>query len=103
MTGEFDIFRNTRAEVFEASGISGYGTAAEMTLLYVISADIQPISGSVDDKEYSLTEERRMRMFYSGEHSIAVGNFIRTDGVMYRVEYVEKRSLGAMAVLKEVI
>lgn len=103
MTDDFEVFRNDAAEVFETTGTSGYGSSAEMTLLYVISADIQPISASVTDREFSLTSERRMRMFFSGKYDLLPGQFVKTGGVMYRVEYAEKRGLGAVAVIKEVI
>ena len=103
MKKQFDIFHNNRAEVFESEGISEYSSTAGMTLLNVISADIQPVSGEVSDEEFSLAEKRRVRMFYGRENSIKVGNYVRIDKIMYRAEYVEKRILGNMAVLCEVI
>lgn len=103
MTDDFDVFQNDTAEVFEAVGISGYGSSAEMRLLYVISADIQPISASVADREFSIASERRMRMFFSEKYDLRAGQFVKTGGVMYRVEYAQKRGLGAEAVIKEVI
>lgn len=103
MSYEFEYFGNAEAQVFETSGPTGYGSSAEMTLLFVISADIQPISGEVEDREFSLISKRRMRMFYSGDYDLKSGYFVKADGVMYRVEYAEKRGLGASAVLEEVI
>ena len=103
MTDEFNIFYDTPAEIFASADTGGYGSDAEMTLLYVISADIQPISGGMADREFSLTEERRVRMFYDGKHTVKVGNYVKTGGIMYRAEYVENRLLGAAAVLREVL
>lgn len=103
MSKRFDIFRDKRAEIFEASGISEYSSNAGMTLSEVIPADIQPVSGAVKDEDFSLVGERSVRMFYDGKYNIKAGDFVRSDGVMYRVEYVEKRILGNMALLRESI
>ncbi len=103
MTDKFDIFYDTPAEIFDIKNSGGYGSDAEMTLLYVISADVQPVSGETADREFSLTEERRVRMFHNGKRKIEVGNYVRTGGIMYRVEYAESRRMGDMAILREVL
>lgn len=103
MIDNFNIFYDTPAEIFAVENSGGYGSDAEMTLLYVISADIQPVSGETADREFSLTEERRVRMFHNGKRKIEVGNYVRTGGIMYRVEYVESRRTGDMAILREVL
>ena len=44
-----------------------------------------------------------MRMFHNGKRKIEVGNYVRTGGIMYRVEYAENRRMGDMAILREVL
>ena len=105
MQNEFSIFYDTEVKIYKRSGASSYSSNAEMTFLKVVSADLQPYSGSLTDSEFTIKCERKARMFYSTNDAedIIPGNYAEADGVMYRIEYTEKRMMGAMAILKEVI
>lgn len=105
MQNEFSALYDTEVKIFNSSGTSSYSSNAEMTFVKVISADLQPYFGGLSDKEFTLRREKKVRMFFSVNDAkgIAAGMYAEADGIMYRIEYAEKRSLGAMALMKEVI
>lgn len=110
MKNNFSVFYDTEVKIFEAQGVSSYGSDAEMTYKKAIFADVQPYSSwqtayGLNDREFSLSDERRMRMYFNSEdiEFVRVGNYAEIDGAMYRIEYVNKRGMGAEAAMKECI
>jgi len=108
MKNIFSVFRDTEVEIFEAVGVSSYSSDTQMTLKKVIRANVVPYSSwqkdyGLTDKAFSLENDRWMKMYFDNSDIgfIQAGNYARAGGVMYRIENSHKRSMGAMAVLKE--
>lgn len=104
MYDAFSVFRDSEVKIFVGNETSAYGTSSEMTFKKVISADVQPINGALEEKEFSMKPESSMRMFYDEKYSeyVKQGRYAVYGDRTYRIEYTEKRGLGCAALLKEV-
>ncbi len=96
----FEPMYGDKTELYTLAEGSSYSSEARLESAGEIAADVQPCGGSVEERDYGLTAERDARMYCDEHEALAPGNFVRTGGVLYRIERVDKRELGVTVYLK---
>ena len=86
---EFSVFYDSQVKIYKNNSGGDYGTSAEKSFLKSISADVQPVTLSLSDREYGLSPNVKAKMF-----------FAETGGTEYRITGLQKRGLGMCAVLE---
>lgn len=96
----FEKMYSDRAEIFRLGEGSGYASEESLESAGYINADVQPENGSVSELAFGLEAEGGSKM-YCGEHEeLKPGNYVKTGGVLYRIERADKRRLGMTVYLK---
>lgn len=88
------------AEIFSLAEGSSYSSEAVMKSEGEIAADVQPMSGSVSELAFGLAAEGDSKMYCDEHDALVVGNFVKTGGVLYRIERADRRELGMTVYLK---
>ncbi len=96
----FEALYGGTAEIFELTEGSEYSD--EMTLKSVgeIPADVQPDGGSVSERAFGLAAEGGAKMYCGENDALIPGNFVKTGGVLYRIERADRRGFGMTVYLK---
>ncbi len=99
---KFSVFYDSQVKIYKNSSGGAYGTSAEKSFLKSISADVQPLTLSLSDREYGLSPNVKAKMFFALTDSdgVAVGDCAETGGTEYRITGLQKRGLGMCAVLE---
>ena len=99
------FFFNDTVEVLERKETGVYNDAeVTETVLATVKADVQPsvYKDNLLLKQYGLSEAYEKHMYYNGCENIKAGNYIRHNGVLYRIAHVIDRQMGSEAFLKVV-
>lgn len=98
----FSYFCKTPADIYCIKSGSGYSSAAEKEYVCTVSADIQPYSGQLEEREFGLDAVKRFKMYCSDNENICEGNYVKFDDEMHRITYAERWSMGITALIERV-
>lgn len=97
-----NVFYKTEFDVLKITRGTGYDRSEKTEKLCTLKGDLQPYGGELARTEHGLSIECSMRLFCAENENIKAGNHIEANGLRYRIEYAENRSLGMTAFLKGV-
>lgn len=102
----FDLFYDTSVGVYNDLWDGGYSSEKKNVYLGNIMADIQPFRiGTIDSlekKKYGFAPDSTKKLFCRENDLLKQGMLVDIGGVKYRIAYVENRSFGMMAIIREV-
>lgn len=96
----FAQFYKTPVEIYRLTNGSSYSDSADTELIGSVMADIQPFGGGLDDMDYGLNAKRKFTMYSSDCSDISEGGFVKIDGTLYQITYVEHWEMGIAAVIE---
>lgn len=95
------FYTSDPVEVLKLTESGAYDKKRKWEKLGAVKADIQPYGGDLANREYGIQVVCRLRMFCDNESFIAVGNYVRHDGRLYRIRYVAPWAFGSEVLLDE--
>ncbi len=98
------IFFNDTVEVIERKETGAYSKQVTENVLVSLRADIQPAvyKDNLLLKHYGLSAEYEKHMYYNSCEHIKTGNYVRHNGVLYRIVHAFERQMGGECFLKVV-
>lgn len=96
----FSRFYKTPVKIFRIKHGSSYREEAQTEQVCSVLADLQPYGGGMDEKQFGLEVKRGFKMYCGDCGEIAEGGYAETDGRIYRIISVQRRSMGVVAVLE---
>lgn len=96
-----EIFYDNTVEVVERTETGAYSKTVAERVISTINADIQPYSGDLALEHYGYDIKCEKRMYFTQNDDVKAGNYIRYEGVLYRIIRAESRKMGSIAFLKE--
>ena len=98
----FREFYKTPVEIYALTKNSDYSNGAKTAFICSINADIQPFDGNMESLDFGQQIKKRIKLYCGSCDAVCEGNYAITDGMSYRIVYVERRNLGICAVLERV-